>query len=334
MEIKSTDNNIVFKQNRILKKAKTPTFAGKNQDYVSSENCLGNLGKAQVLLQNNFELKTPETSTENITLINKIFEPRGMKVGLHSGGKYYTIGRPFQEVPDLCRDDIKAVCKKDKDGFLQEIYALERGGINGRGMVYIYSKTGQLKKYFDEKDMDALFEYKYYPDCFHKTLRKGRFVGIQTTEEIQNWIKQLDNLFKDDTKSFEIDSPTIVYRALPDELSSEQLANLFRKGGIYTEKSYSSTTKKLDTAKRFKRFNPILEIELPKGCKYIDMDALFNIDRKHWQEQEFLLPRNSQFEILGFDEQKNVIKARYLYESATTLSSPATPVKKEENENV
>lgn len=319
MEIKSTDRNYIVKTSNSFKKHNTTSFTGVKQGYNNCENCLENLGKAQVMMQNNFHSKTPESSDDIKTLLNKIFEHRGMKVGFHAGGKYFTIGKPFADFPDLCREDIRAVCKRDSEGFLSEIYALERGGIDGRGKVYVYSKEGHLKKYFDEKDMDALFEYKYHPDCFHGTLRKGRFVGIQTTEEIQNWIKQLDNLFTDETKSFEIIKPTVVYRALPDELSSEQLANLFRKGCIFTEKSYSSTTQKLETARRFKRFNPILEIELPIGSKYIDMDSLFNIDRQHWQEQEFLLPRNSQFEILGFDEQKNVIKARYLFENVKKL---------------
>ena len=58
--------------------------------------------------------------------------------------------------------------------------------------------------------------------------------------------------------------------------------------------------------------NGILEITLPKQTKYIDLDELFNADRKRWNEQEFLLPRNSKFKVTGYDKKHDIIQVEYL----------------------
>ena len=76
--------------------------------------------------------------------------------------------------------------------------------------------------------------------------------------------------------------------------------------------SYSSTSQKYEKARRFQRYSPILEIEIPKGFRYIDLDKLFNIDRERWREQEMLLPRGCEFEVTGYDEIKNVVKVKLI----------------------
>ena len=285
--------------------------AVEKKEYVSSENCLDSIGKAQVLLQNKTNL-VPETLADIKDLLNKIYEPKGMQVGFCRGDKFISIGTPFEKFPDMCKDEARAVCKRDKEGYLSEIWVLEHGGIKNRGNVSVYLSDGSLKQFFDDNDMDALHEYKYYPECFHNTLRNGGFVGIQSKEEIQHWIETLDNIFSTDSKCLKTKEETIVYRALPDNLSQEQIESLSTIGGVFKENSYSSTSTDLNVARRFQRFSPILEIELPVGSKYLDMDSIFNIDRERWQEKEFLLPRNSSFEIIGYDEKNNVIKAKYL----------------------
>lgn len=311
MEIKPTSHSFNVIVNNDSKKNRTVSSSVEPKNCELSDNCLCNIGKAQILLQNKLN-RTPETNEDIKKLLEQIFAEKGIKVGYCRGDKYISLGRPFEHFPNLCKDEMRAVCKRDEDGFLSEIFVFENGGINNRGIVYVFSADGQLKKYFDIKDMEALHEYKYSPECFHETLRKGKFRGLQKPDEIQSWIKILDNLFIDDTKSFKIDTPTVVYRALPDKLSEEQIEQLSKIGGVFKENSYSSTTQNLNIAKRFHRYNPILEIEMPKDSKYIDMDSLFNIDRNHWNEKEFLLPRGAKFEVVGFDEKNDIIKVKYL----------------------
>ena len=89
-------------------------------------------------------------------------------------------------------------------------------------------------------------------------------------------------------------------------------AALNAEGKTFESKSFVSTTTNINTAKRFAHGKPILEIELPAGTKYIDLDSLFNIDREHWREQEFLLPRNSRFVVTGFDDFLDIIKVKYI----------------------
>jgi hypothetical protein len=42
------------------------------------------------------------------------------------------------------------------------------------------------------------------------------------------------------------------------------------------------------------------------------MDKIFNIDRQHWNEGEFLLNKGAKFQVTGFDRENNIIKVRYL----------------------
>ena len=119
--------------------------------------------------------------------------------------------------------------------------------------------------------------------------------------------------FNSENKAGRIEKPTVVYRALQDNLTDSEKAILSTVGAVYRDNSFVSTTQNIDTAKRFNTSgNPIMEIILPEGSKYLDLDRLFNIDRQRWREQEFLLKRGSEFIITGYDRENNIIKASYL----------------------
>ena len=311
MEIKPTSKNNLNLNKPHSSFQKKNSKESCNENKKGSQECLGSMGKAQVLMQNK-SFQTPESEEEIMTVLKKIVEPKGMKIGICYGLRRINIGRPFANFPDLCQDDMRATCRLDEKGKLLEILILEHGGINNRGTVGIYSANGILDKYFSPEDMNALHEYKYTPEPFHLKLRENKERGLQTKEELQSWIDTIDNMFKDETKSFETNDTTIVYRALPDKLSFEQIDALSKIGGIFKEMSYSSTSQKYETARRFQRYSPILEIEIPKGFRYIDLDKLFNIDRERWREQEMLLPRGCEFEVTGYDEIKNVVKVKLI----------------------
>lgn len=278
----------------------------KQQEEKSSYSaCLDSLGKAQVNLNKTISKPNYEEA-ENI--INKIVQPLGMKVRRYANDKHISIGKPFEGFKNLYTDEMRAKCVRKENGDINEIFILDKS----TKAVCIYDNKGNLKKCFDKDDMKALFEYKYHPEAIHNLLRNNLFRGIDSQETLQHYIKQIDNIFADKEKIWITKQPIVLYRAIEDNLSIEQYCALNTKGKTFESKSFVSTTTNINTAKRFAHGKPILEIELPAGTKYIDLDSLFNIDREHWREQEFLLPRNSRFVVTGFDGFLNIIKVKYI----------------------
>lgn len=217
-----------------------------------------------------------------------------------------------KEIPgwkNLYDESLSIAVYLNKDKNIEDVYVLDSKTNN----IKIYDSQAQLKKTFSAEDRTSLFEYKYYPENFHKYLRLNRMLMPQTETELLKHIDIIDNCFKDKNKVYETNEEKIVYRALPEYLSQVDLNTLSQIGAIYKDNSFVSTTQKLDTAKRFSSGRtPIMEITLPKHSRYLDLDRLFNIDKQRWNEQEFLLKRGSEFLITGYDKENNIIKAQYL----------------------
>ena len=156
--------------------------------------------------------------------------------------------------------------------------------------------------------------YKYNPEAIHQKLRFGRdkFRGDFRDETIKV-IGDLQKLFADDAKLTKNPKTRTVYRAVQSGLSADEAQKLKTAGETFTEKSYCSTTTDLDVAKRFAgKDNPIMEITLPEGAEYVDIEKLFNIDISHWHEKELLLNANSKFKITDFNPETNIVKAEYV----------------------
>lgn len=218
------------------------------------------------------------------------------------------------EIPhwsQLYNENVNLTVYLDKNREIEEIYVQN---IHSK-MIDVFDKKGEVKKTFSSSDIESLFEYKYFPQNFHKYLRLNKLLPTKTETELLKHINTIDNCFKEKNKVFKTENETIVYRALPEYLTNEELITLNTVGAVYEDKSFVSTTQKLDTAKRFSGGKtPIMEITLPKDSSYLDLDRLFNIDRHRWNEQEFLLKRGSKFLITGYDKDKNTIKAQYINE--------------------
>ncbi len=180
------------------------------------------------------------------------------------------------------------------------------------GEIDILNCADSVITHYSKSDIEALKYYKYHPDAIHDKLRCGRdaYSGSFRTE-MENVIENLTKLFSDKTKIFKNSENATLYRALPN-LSDSDIKKLSTVGEVFTEKSFCSTTRDLKVAQRFQSGNPILEIEFPKDSEYIDIEKIFNIDRQHWREAEFLLDKNSKFMVTGFDTQNNIIKVKYL----------------------
>lgn len=250
----------------------------------------------------------PQTSEEIANLLNKIFEEEGMFVSRQFGNSLH-IGRPVEGFKKLYYDDVRAKCIKDENGFVTEIYTLD----NRNNDVKIYNADGELKKHFFQEDMNALKEYKYNAEEIHAFLRHSKDRFYDDEETLCGWIDTIDSIFNDEQRVWRTEKPMVLYRALQPDLTEAEKDTLSTNGEIYSDKSFVSTSTDYNVACRFRtQENPILEIEVPEGSKYLDMDAMFNIDRQHWKESEYLLPRNSKFLVTGYDILRNVIKVKYL----------------------
>ncbi len=220
----------------------------------------------------------------------------------------FEIGEEIEGFRGLFRTKALAVKYSGEDN----IYLLSNTQNNLTGNISVFDKELNEIKKFSTDDIIALKEYKYTPEAFHGYLRHGRVRGLLSREELDNFIANIDEMFVMDNKAYTTEKPTKLYRALQQDLSSEDIEQLSRTGGIFTEKSFASTSTDLSVAKRFNGGSPILEINVPQGAKYLDMDKLFNIQMRRWREDEYLLNRNSKFKVTGFDAENNIIKVDYL----------------------
>jgi len=208
-------------------------------------------------------------------------------------------------------NDNKRVCTYfSKDGKSDKIFIQNKL----TGDVDILDCATSTLTTYSKSDVEALKYYKYHPDAIHSKLRhnKNMYSGSWKIE-MESVIEKLTRLFSNKTKVFKTSENTTLYRALQSDLTETEIQKLSKVGEIFTEKSFCSTTTDLQVAKRFSSGHPILEIDVPKGSEYIDVEKIFNIDRQHWREAEFLLNKDSKFLVTGFDKEKNIIKVKYLF---------------------
>lgn len=287
--IRKVSDNILFKKN--LHAAQTKPI---NQTCL---NPLAFLGRAQVNMQNKTPL-TPEAIVESLLEDNQIIR----RSYIRSNAQYFDIAEPIEGFKDLY-DTAKFACAHfSSEGTLKCLYTLD----NKTNEIQIYDAFGQKEKHYNTEDYKALKYYKYHPDAIHNLLRYNiKQYGGDWHKEVPKCIDGLDRIFADDSKVLKTKENMTLYRALEDSA----LKNADR---IYHNHSFVSTSTDINCAKRFLRYSPLMEIEVPKGTKYLDMDRLFNIDRKHWTEHEYLLDKNSKFQIIDYDSENNIIKAKLL----------------------
>lgn len=221
----------------------------------------------------------------------------------------FQAGREIEGYPDSYYDDIRIACYFDKKGDISSVFKLD----NNTRELFVYDEYGKQTHHFTKEDRDALRYYKYHPDSIHTKFREGKnHWGGPFQEETDEMVKRLINIFNNESKIFRTTENRTLYRALQRNLTEEQMTELSTIGGIYTDPSFSSTAEDLDVAKRFSCGNPILKINVPKGTKYMEIERLFNIDYRHWQEKEILLNRNSSFLVTGYDQENNIVEVDYI----------------------
>lgn len=279
----NSDNNIGNKM-----------FAGNNT--ISELVCGCSFGQAQVNMQNPKEFE----------IIKSIIKPPKQilkKIIYRSDGcTYIRIGEPMEHWNNLFDIVAYAACYYDENNKLKRIFIQEKKSL----ATGIYNAFGNLEKSYTPEEMNALKYYKYHPASVHKLLRYGRnLYSGSWAAETQDCIKKLDMIFK--TKTLNSEQEMLLYRGLDRNFDELDI-----KDGIYTDKSFISTTTDVNAAKRFANGHPVMEIIFPEKSEYIDMDGLFNVDHKHWRENEYLLNRNGKFLIKGYDKETNLIRAEYI----------------------
>ncbi len=251
------------------------------------------MSKAPKIIQENFR------DCEVVSAVR--FDKDKKLIRMNAGFKYDDINR-YEFHSKICcylddKDQITQMLRLNDQSKYIDVINFEKG----------------LKQSYSRPNVDALNYYKYHPESIHAELRYGRSIySGEFQYESSNAIRNLEATFADSSKLSKNDKNRIVYRALQDGITVEEMERLQKAGNVFVEKSFCSTTTDLSVAKRFALGNPILEIDFPKGAEYIDMDKIFNIDRQRWLENEFLLNKGAVFKITNIDKENNIIKAKYL----------------------
>ena len=178
-------------------------------------------------------------------------------------------------------------------------------------------KSQTLSPYIQDYVSDSHIGYSLNKSLrSFKTLSKGEYKTM----------KDLDSLFY--TSSSQITSPTKVYRGISfatlnrDDVLFSEFKDLIEGKTYfktYTDRGFASTTTDFEVAKRFAgRNGVVLEINLPAGVEYIDIEKVFknsNIkDDFASKEHEFLLPRDSKFLVTAPLNRNGIVKVEYLEE--------------------
>lgn len=299
MNISSIGNIFNIKNSFPLKKANNMSFKGLDKDVFESAN-------KRVWGQ---PIENPINVQEKILLNILQDDEKLFERYLTDYGMAYEIKTSVAGFIDLYQPVKKVFCYDGQNCEEPSIYVLNIK----ENAVQVYDEAGELKNYFTGEDLKALKYAKYHPDALHVYLREGRHMyNGNFHQEMIEMCDELERVFSNPSSTMRTTQDMVLYRALQRNLSDEDIANLNTIGGIYQDKSFSSTSKNFGVAERFSCGNPILEISFPKGSKYIDVEKLFNIDQRRWFEDEYLLDKNSRFLVTGFDYEKNIVKVNYL----------------------
>lgn len=170
-----------------------------------------------------------------------------------------------------------------------------------------------IDEWTTSKDFDAYKRYSMnsYFEKINGSLRTGTTNDFFVLEDI----KKLDNLFKTIPEEIKPDNEMIVYRGA---YLSPELKNILdgkSSSDIYVDKGFVSTSKNKSIAKQFASTDEkvFMQIKIPKGASVIDDTQLpSSACSKMRNEEEVLLPRNSQFKILSYNPLTKIVEAEFI----------------------
>jgi SPP1 gp7 family putative phage head morphogenesis protein len=129
---------------------------------------------------------------------------------------------------------------------------------------------------------------------------------VPKIDDLKYTIKTLDKALK---AAPGLPEPIITHRVIGSFSEMDNLLGGLKPGDIWIDKGYSSTTLNKDFLDVFSTGWKV-EIENPKGTKGIMLDALKSKEGYANSEDEWLLPRGTNFEILETDVQNKTMRMR------------------------
>jgi hypothetical protein len=164
------------------------------------------------------------------------------------------------------------------------------------------------------KPLEDYFSYRYpeYQDFLRQQGEQFYLMGPDQIDRMKNKISEIDALFG---KAPPLVDPIYTYRGVRSQPTMDEIIENMQPGDVFSDPAFMSTSVDRDVANEFLYDQPgyIWQIEVPGGTQTISPHSLSRSSQLRvpsLDEREFLLPRNSQLEFLGRDN--NQISARLL----------------------
>ena len=156
---------------------------------------------------------------------------------------------------------------------------------------------------------DALGEYKSYGYGKINEYLRLNHLSVFDELSVKNAVTAIDNVME---IAPGLPEPIMTYRLIGQGSVNNQIDELFaglRSGDVWIDKGYSSTSLDKNFVESFKN-GWLVEIENPQGTKGVMLDGLRSKNSKINKESEWLLPRDTNFEVLETDPTNRTMKVR------------------------
>jgi hypothetical protein len=224
-------------------------------------------------------------------------------MGIDGGLTPMPDGAPIVELPTESVSDGYRVFTEQGQQRNQFIkYQLE----NKKFMELAYEKPGTRGQ---TEGFYALRDYKSYGyGKVNEYLRTGQVSPLEVNYVKQN-VAVIDKIMKNAPG---LPEPIVTYRLIGQGNLATQIDELFDgliPGDVWIDKGYSSTSLDGKFVETFKN-GWLIEIENPQGTKGVMLDGLLGKNGYENKESEWLLPRNTNFEVIETNPTNKTMKVR------------------------
>lgn len=224
-------------------------------------------------------------------------------MGIDGGLAPMPDGAPIVELPTESVSDGYRVFTEQGQQRNQFIkYQLE----NKKFMELAYEKPGTRGQ---TEGFYALRDYKSYGyGKVNEYLRTGQVSPLEVNYVKQN-VAVIDKIMNNAPG---LPEPIVTYRLIGQGNLATQIDELFdglAPGDVWIDKGYSSTSLDGRFVKTFKN-GWLIEIENPEGTKGVMLDGLLGKNGYENKESEWLLPRNTNFEVIETNPTNKTMRVR------------------------
>ena len=175
-------------------------------------------------------------------------------------------------------------CYYNKDKLLEKFLVFDKNTKSIRR----FDSNGKLITHYTPEETLAIMKYKHDSGNIHAVLRNAK--ALKNEAEVQETISALSQIFKNG-KTWKSKEKIIGYRALDSE-SYRRIMSMPEDGMIFTDPSFMSIATDKKSAAKFlnlKSRNHLMQIVIPEGTSYLQMDELGHIINPQTPENEWLL---------------------------------------------